>query len=88
LGDFLQETPQAYAILAGFTDNMGDEEYNMGLSRRRAESVAGYLYEKFDISVGQIVLHWYGEAAPVDRNDTDEGRSQNRRVACIIAGLK
>jgi OOP family OmpA-OmpF porin len=87
LGEFLEENPQAYAVLSGFSDSTGDETYNMGLSRRRAESVAGYLYENFNVSSGQAVPLWYGAASPVGSNDTGEGRRQNRRVECYISGL-
>lgn len=87
LGAFLEKNPEAYTVLAGFTDNRGDKTYNMGLSRKRAESVAGYLYDRFNVDAGQVVLLWYGDADPEGSNNTDKGRSQNRRVECIIAGL-
>jgi OOP family OmpA-OmpF porin len=84
---FLKENPQAYVILAGFTDSIGSQEYNMKLSRRRAEAVGKHL-EDLGVDAEQIVLNWYGEAAPVASNSTAEGRSQNRRVALIVGGLE
>lgn len=84
---FLKENPQAYVILAGFTDSIGSQEYNMKLSRRRAEAVSNHL-ENLGVDAEQIVLNWYGEAAPVASNMTAEGRSQNRRVALIVGGLE
>ena len=87
LGSFLQRNTSPYVILTGFTDSSGPEEYNLGLSRRRAESAGKYLSDKFNIDPGRIVLQWYGEAAPVGSNDTAEGRRQNRRVVPIIAGM-
>ena len=87
LGKFLQDNPDAYMVLAGFTDSTGPQEYNLGLSRRRAESVGIYLLKNFHIDDQRIVLHWYGEAAPVASNETAEGRSENRRVASIVGGL-
>jgi len=87
LGEFLEENPQAYVVLSGFTDSTGDETYNMGLSRKRAESVAGYLYETSNVDSGQVVPLWYGVASPVDSNDTGDGRRQNRRVESFIRGL-
>jgi len=87
LGRFLQENTGPYVILTGFTDSSGPGEYNLGLSRRRAESAGKYLADKFNINPGRIILHWYGEAAPVGSNDTAEGRKRNRRVVPIVAGL-
>ncbi len=87
IGEFLEENAQAYVVLSGFTDSTGDETYNMGLSRKRAESVAGYLYETFNVNSGQVVPLWYGVASPLGSNDTGDGRHQNRRVECFIAGL-
>jgi OOP family OmpA-OmpF porin len=85
---FLKENPEAYVILAGFTDSIGSQEYNMKLSQRRAEAVGNYLSENLGVDAEQIVLNWYGEAAPVASNSTAEGRSQNRRVALIVGGLE
>jgi len=87
LGKFLRDTPQAYAVFAGFTDGIGPQEYNLGLSRHRAESVGLYLAEQFDIDPDRIVLHWYGKAGPVADNDTEEGRRLNRRVEVMVAEL-
>ena len=87
LGNFLQGNSEAFVVLVGFTDSTGAEEYNLGLSRQRAESAADYLMRNFNLGADRIVLHWYGEAAPVASNETAEGRSMNRRVAAIVAGL-
>ncbi|MFC1825644.1 OmpA family protein [Thermodesulfobacteriota bacterium] len=87
LGSFLQKNTGPYVILTGFTDSSGPEEYNLGLSRRRAESAGKYLVDKFNIDPGRIVLQWYGKANPIGSNDTAEGRRQNRRVVPIIAGM-
>ncbi len=87
LGTFLQGNPDAYVVFVGFTDNVGTEEYNLGLSRRRAESTASYLMSNFNIDDDRIGLLWYGKAAPVANNATAEGRRLNRRVAAIVAGL-
>jgi len=87
LGNFLQGNPDAFVVLVGFTDSTGAEEYNLALSRQRAESAADYLMRNFNIGADRIVTQWYGEAAPVASNDTAEGRSMNRRVAPIVAGL-
>lgn len=70
----------------GHTDSEGTEEYNMGLSIRRAEAVRDYMVsEGIDPSI--IDVSGEGEANPVASNATREGRAQNRRVD-IHVGVK
>jgi OmpA-OmpF porin, OOP family len=87
LGEFLKNNPSTYVVLTGFTDGAGPSDYNLGLARRRAESIEAYLVDKFNVSVGQIVTQWYGNADPVASNDTSDGRQQNRRVEAIVMGF-
>jgi len=74
-------TPQGgYLIeLQGFTDNIGTEKYNLGLSDRRVESVLRYLVSK-RVPLYRISLVGLGKADPVSDNQTAAGREQNRRV--------
>ena len=87
LGMFLKKNPNAYALLVGYTDSLGSEEYNLGLSNRRADSVAAHLMSNYGVSQDQVVVNWYGEANPVAGNDTEEGRAQNRRVEVAVGGM-
>ena len=87
LGVFLQNNSDTYVILTGFTDDLGPLEYNLGLSRRRAESVEAYLSSNFNIGVGRIVTQWYGPINPASTYKSLAGRLQNRRVECIVMGL-
>ena len=87
LGEFLKNNPKTYVVLTGFTDGTGSSDYNLGLARRRAESIEAYLIAKYNISVGQIVTQWYGQDNPVAENDSIDGRSQNRRVESIVMGF-
>jgi OOP family OmpA-OmpF porin len=87
LGNFLKKNPNAYALLVGYTDSIGPEEYNLYLSNRRASSVGTYLMNNHGVSADQIVVNWYGEANPVAGNDTEEGRAQNRRVEIAVGGI-
>ena len=87
LGEFLRKNPDTYTLLLGYTDNIGLDEYNLELSKRRAESVANYLMNKLGIDEDQIVLNWYGKDNPVAGNDTAEGRAQNRRVEIAVGGI-
>jgi OOP family OmpA-OmpF porin len=84
VGEYLQSNPNSYAVLAGFTDSVGSEEYNLGLSRRRAESAAAYLMKSANVDENRIVLQWFGKLNPVAGNDTAEGRSLNRRVEVAV----
>ena len=84
VGEYLQSNPNSYAVLAGYTDSVGSEEYNLGLSRRRAESAAAYLMNSANVDQDRIVLQWFGKLNPVAANDTAEGRSMNRRVEVAV----
>jgi OOP family OmpA-OmpF porin len=88
VGQFLQNNPEAYVMLVGYTDSIGSEEYNLGLSLRRANSAANYLTSNHNIEKNRIVVNYYGEENPIASNDTDEGRAQNRRVEIAVGGLR
>jgi outer membrane protein OmpA-like peptidoglycan-associated protein len=65
--------------IQGFTDSSGSEQYNVGLSQRRAQSVERYLVSK-GVPLYRIAIVGLGEENPVADNKTSQGRSQNRRV--------
>jgi outer membrane protein OmpA-like peptidoglycan-associated protein len=79
----LNDYPNTNIEVQGHTDSKGTEAYNMGLSRRRAGTVASYLLQQ-GIASGRISTKGYGETAPVASNDTEDGRAQNRRVDFVI----
>jgi outer membrane protein OmpA-like peptidoglycan-associated protein len=87
VGKFLVANASASATLFGYTDDTGKAEYNMELSRRRAEAAADYLNQNFNLGPDRVVTLWYGAENPVDSNDTEEGRAQNRRVEISIGGV-
>lgn len=64
----------------GHTDSIGSEQYNLGLSKRRAESVASYLQQQGVDLGSRFSINGFGESQPVASNDTEEGRARNRRV--------
>ena len=84
IGEFMQNNPNSYVVLAGFADSVGDEEYNLGLSRRRAESAGAYLQKNANIDADRIVVEWFGKHNPVADNATPEGRKLNRRVESAV----
>jgi OmpA-OmpF porin, OOP family len=87
LGKFLQANPKTFVAVQGFTDNRGTPEYNMKLSRERAEAVTDYLVKNFKLDSGRVATMWYGEANPVASNDSAENRWKNRRVEIAVSGL-
>ena len=87
LGEYMQNNPKSRLALSAFTDNKGSTSYNFDLSRRRVDSVAGYLETNFKIARERMVLNYYGEVTPVASNDTDEGRVQNRRIEGFLFDL-
>lgn len=74
-------------IATGHTDSIGTEQYNLGLSQRRANSVKAYLVSK-GIAADRIYVEGKGESSPVASNKTREGRAQNRRVEIEIVGTR
>lgn len=73
--------------IEGHTDSVGAEEYNMALSRRRAESVRDFLVANFpQLATTQFAVRGIGEARPIADNSTDAGRAENRRVEIIVGG--
>jgi len=65
--------------IAGHTDSQGNDRYNLALSQKRADAVKAY-FVNADVDVGLISSVGYGESQPVASNDTDDGRSRNRRI--------
>jgi len=82
LANSLDKYPDTDLLIVGHTDAIGSDDYNMGLSIRRAESAAGYLESRGTRT--HIDTTGRGEREPVASNDTDEGRQQNRRVEVAI----
>ena len=72
-------------IVTGYTDSVGSSESNHELSLRRAQAVAHYLQEH-GLKAHEYIVHGEGESNPVDTNDTEQGRAQNRRVEIGITG--
>ncbi|HTE24363.1 OmpA family protein [Flavitalea sp.] len=83
LKDVLTKYPDTNIEIQGHTDSDGTDAHNKTLSDRRASSVAGYLREK-GVPTGRIVTKGFGETAPKYGNDTEDGKSQNRRVEFLI----
>jgi len=83
LVNVLQKYPDTDIQILGHTDSKGTDEYNQSLSERRASSVASYLSSK-NVSSSRLTTKGMGESDPIATNDTEDGRSQNRRVEFVI----
>lgn len=74
----LNDLPTLKIEIGSHTDSKGSDDYNMKLSQARSESVVGYLISH-GIAKDRLQAQGYGETKPIDTNDTDEGRQNNRR---------
>lgn len=81
--DFLKQNPSVEIEISGHTDNKGSDEYNATLSQGRSEAVVGYIISQ-GIDSYRLSAHGYGEAKPIDSNDSEEGRANNRRVEFTV----
>lgn len=83
LVNILNKYPDTDIQVIGHTDSKGSDEYNQGLSERRATAVINYLRSR-NISSTRTTAKGMGETDPVAANDTEENRSLNRRVEFVI----
>lgn len=83
LKTFLESHPELTVELAGHTDNVGSDAYNLKLSQERAEVVRQALVDK-GIASERLTARGYGSTKPIHPNDTDEHRALNRRTEMII----
>jgi outer membrane protein OmpA-like peptidoglycan-associated protein len=83
IAKLMQQDGTMRLYVVGHTDNVGGADYNMRLSRARAESVTDALAKRFNVSPSRLKPEGVGLLAPVASNDTDEGRAKNRRVELV-----
>ncbi|MFH1216462.1 MAG: OmpA family protein [Pseudomonadota bacterium] len=77
------ELTDARLIVEGHTDDYGTEDYNYELSELRARAVKKYLQENFSIDPNRLLIRGAGETRPLAENQTEKGRSLNRRVEFV-----
>jgi len=83
VGEALQANPNINILIVGHTDADGDPTSNLTLSQERASSVKQALVKNYGIASSRVQTNGKGESEPVANNDTDSGKSQNRRVEFI-----
>ena len=80
VGSLLQPQSALKLRIQGHTDNVGKPAYNLDLSKKRAESVKAYLVQNFKVDASRLTTEGFGDTKPIAKNDTEQGRAQNRRV--------
>jgi len=70
--------------IIGHTDNIGDQDYNIRLSRGRARAIVNFLVETYGLNPNQFIYDGKGPDQPIAPNDTEEGRALNRRAECSL----
>ncbi|MDO6490115.1 MAG: OmpA family protein [Cellulophaga sp.] len=83
LASVFTEYPDTNILVVGHTDSSGAADYNMTLSKNRANAVTSYLTAK-GIAASRFTTQWFGEEQPTNDNSTAEGRAKNRRVNVAI----
>ena len=81
--DVMNEYPSIKILIAGHTDNVGNDGFNTQLSLNRAQAVKDYLISK-SIDAKRLIVKGYGKKKPLADNNSDEGRQKNRRVEFTI----
>lgn len=84
LADIMRKYPHLKVLIEGHTDSVGNDDLNMELSQKRADSVKSHLVTIFGIDASRLDAQGYGETRPLQDNDTDEGRQRNRRVEAAV----
>jgi outer membrane protein OmpA-like peptidoglycan-associated protein len=82
----MRENPKMEIMLEGHTDNQGDWNENLKLSKQRVTEVKGYLV-KNGIEEKRIQVQGYGSTRPVASNNSEEKRKLNRRVEVTIVKI-
>lgn len=81
--DLLKNNPSVEIEISGHTDSKGGDDYNLNLSQGRSQAVVDYLISQ-GIDSYRLSAQGYGETKPIDTNDTEEGRANNRRVEFTV----
>ena len=83
IGALLTDNPTLRLSIEGHTDSDGADDYNLTLSQKRSESVRTYLINNFKVDGSRLESKGWGESKPIDKNNTPEGKANNRRVELV-----
>ncbi len=87
VNDMVNQSKDKDIIIEGHSCSLGTYDYNLELSRKRAQTVAEYFKKTADIPAERIHITYQGEQSPVASNLTEEGRRKNRRVVIRFTPL-
>ena len=83
IAEYLNARADKNYIIVGHTDNTGNFEGNLKLSKARADAVKNKLVSKYSVKVEQLITFGDGQTAPVATNSTEAGKAKNRRVEIV-----
>lgn len=81
--DFLKRNNTVEIEIGGHTDDKGSDDYNASLSQGRSQAVVDYLISQ-GVEDFRLTAHGYGESKPIESNDSEDGRANNRRVEFTV----
>lgn len=82
----MKENPRLRILISGHTDNVGNPADNLALSNNRAKAVVNYLASQ-GIEISRLTSKGFGETKPLESNETEKGKSRNRRTELNILSL-
>lgn len=85
MAKLLKEKTSVKIEIAGYADDLGSDNYNLALSKRRADCVFNY-FKSQGIDANRMSVKNYGESKPINKEQTEEARAQNRRVEISVKG--
>lgn len=85
VADFMSQYANTSVSVEGYTDDRGSAAYNKQLSQKRADAVKAVLVSQFNIDATRVKATGFGEANPIETNDTATGRAANRRVVANVS---
>jgi OmpA-OmpF porin, OOP family len=83
MGKLMKSQPGLKVFIVGHTDNQGQFDFNVTLSRQRAQAVVDALTKNFGIAVARMIPYGVASVAPVASNAEEAGRAKNRRVELV-----
>lgn len=84
IADYLKSPQNSRFYVVGHTDSVGKYDYNLQLSKARAESVVKALTEQYKIKKGRLTAIGVGPVSPISTNQLEDGRALNRRVELVL----
>ncbi|NMM47738.1 OmpA family protein [Marinigracilibium pacificum] len=84
IANFLKANKGKQVYIVGHTDNTGNHDYNLKLSKERAETVVKTLVNNFGVSASQLTAEGVGELCPVASNNSEKDKALNRRVVMVL----